>query len=133
MIAVFFVLIVAVVTVDLITKFNLDGVMNPGIAWSLGTNLPWLWVVVVIFAFVLTIGLVEWFFRSRRTWLKTIGLGLFIGGVLGNAIDRLISGGAVHDFINFVIFRNNIADIALTIGAILIVLNLIMEERRASR
>lgn len=133
MIALFFVMIVAVVAVDLFTKFNIDGILNAGIAWSLGADLPWLWIVVVVFSFVLTVGLIEWFFRGRRTWLKSVGLGLFIGGILGNAIDRLISGGAVHDFINFVIFRNNIADIALTLGAVLIVLHLIMEEARATR
>ena len=61
------------------------------------------------------------------------GLGLFVGGILGNAIDRLVSGGAVHDFIDFGIFRNNIADMALSIGAVLICLSLIMEEIHASR
>ena len=133
MIALFFGVIVAVVAVDLTTKFTIDGILNPGISWGLGTNLPWLWIVVVIFSFILTAGLIEWFFRGRRTWLKTVGLGLFIGGTLGNAIDRLLSDGAVHDFINFVIFRNNIADIALTIGAVLIMLHLVLEEARASR
>ena len=133
MIALFFGVIVAVVAVDLSTKFTIDGILNPGISWGLGTNLPWLWIVVVIFSFILTAGLIEWFFRRRRTWLKTVGLGLFIGGTLGNAIDRLFSDGAVHDFINFVIFRNNIADIALTVGAVLIMLHLVLEEARASR
>ena len=134
MIAVFFGVIVAVVTVDLITKFTIDGILNPGISWSLGTNLPWLWIVVVVFSLVLTVGIVTWFLRTKkRTWLNTVGLGLFVGGMLGNAIDRLISGGAVHDFIDFVIFKNNIADIALTVGAVLIILNLIKEEMRAPR
>ncbi len=134
MIAVFFGVIVAVVTVDLITKFTIDGILNPGISWSLGTNLPWLWGVVVVFSLVLTVGIVTWFLRTKkRTWLNTVGLGLFVGGMLGNAIDRLISGGVVHDFIDFVIFKNNIADIALTVGAVLIILNLIKEEMRAPR
>lgn len=134
MIALFLGVIAAVVAVDLITKFTIDGILNPGIAWSLGADLPWLWVVVVIFSFALAAGLLVWFFRTKHhTWLGTIGLAIFIGGILGNAIDRLLSGGAVHDFIDFVIFRNNIADIALTIGAVLIVLNLIVEEIRAPR
>lgn len=133
MIALSLVVIVAVVAVDLITKFNFDGILNSGIAWSLGADVPWLWIVVVVFSAVLTIVLLLWLLLGRRSWLKSVGLGLFIGGILGNAIDRLISGGAVHDFINFGIFRNNIADIALTVGAVLMVLHLIMEEARASR
>lgn len=133
MIALCFVVIIAVVTVDLITKFNFDGIMNSGIAWSLGADVPWLWIPVVVVSFVLTLVLLLWLWLGRRSWLKAVGLGLFIGGILGNAIDRLLSGGAVHDFINFGIFRNNIADIALTVGAVLIVLHLIMEEARASR
>ncbi|MBO4823364.1 MAG: signal peptidase II [Clostridia bacterium] len=133
MIALSLVVIVAVVAVDLITKFNFDGILNSGIAWSLGADVPWLWIVVVVFSLVLTIVLLLWLLLGRRRWLKSVGLGLFIGGIVGNALDRLISGGAVHDFINFGIFRNNIADIALTVGAVLMVLHLIMEETRASR
>ena len=134
MIALFFSVIAVVIAVDLITKFNIEGILNPGIAWSLGADVTWLWIVVVIFSFALTIALVTWFLlQKRRTGLGTVGLALFVGGMLGNAIDRLVTGGAVHDFINFIIFRNNLADIALTVGAILIVLSLIREEFRASR
>jgi signal peptidase II len=134
MIWLFFSVIVAVVTADLITKFTIDGVMNSGIAWGLGAQLPWLWVFVVVFSFVLVAVLLWWFFsRKKRTWFWTIGLALFIGGVLGNAIDRLLSNGAVHDFIDFIIFRNNLADIALSVGAVMMVLAMIMEEFRAPR
>lgn len=134
MIALFFSVIVAVVAVDLITKFTIDGILNSGISWGLGARLPWLWIVVVVFSLVLVIGLVWWFFHNqKRTMLGTVGLGLFIGGTLGNAIDRLVSGGAVHDFIDFGIFRNNIADIALCVGAVMICLALIVRETRAAR
>ena len=134
MIWLFFSLIIVIVTVDLVTKFTITGILNPGIAWGWGAQLPWLWIVIVIFSLVLVAGLIGWFFANKkRTWFWTTGLGIFIGGVLGNAIDRLISGGAVHDFIDFGIFRNNLADIALTVGAIAIVLAMIVEEIRASR
>ena len=133
MIALFFGVIVAVVTIDLVTKFTIDGVLNPGIAWGLGAQWSWLWVVVVIFSLVVVTFLVWWFFhQSHRTWLKTTGLALLIGGALGNAIDRLLSGGAVHDFIDFGIFRNNLADIALSVGAVLVAVTLIVGGSRAS-
>lgn len=134
MIGLFFGVIIAVVTVDLITKFTIDGILNPGIAWGLGAELDWLWIVIVGFSFVLIVLLIWWFFRLKnRTWLSTLGLGLFIGGVLGNAIDRLFSHGAVHDFIDFGIFRNNLADIALSVGAVIMIIALIVEEARAAR
>lgn len=134
MIGLFFGLMIAVVVVDLVTKFTVDGILNSGIAWGLGAEVTWLWVVVVAVSFGLVVGLVWWFLRSKqRTWFNTVGLGLFIGGILGNALDRLISQGAVHDFIDFGIFRNNVADIAISVGAVLIVLALIKGERRATR
>lgn len=117
----FVVLTVAVLALDLITKFTIPGILNPGVAWGVGANVSWLWVVIVVFSFALVAMAVWWFFHTkRRTWLLTIGLALFIGGVLGNAIDRLVTGGAVHDFINFVIFQNNLADMAIIVGATLV-------------
>ena len=134
MIGLFFAVIVVVVAVDLITKYSFDGILNPGIAWGWGAQLPWLWLVIVVFSLVLVIGLVVWFCRrKKRTWFGAVGLGLFVGGVLGNALDRMFSHGAVHDFIDFGIFRNNLADIALSVGAVLLVLALILEETRAAR
>ena len=41
-------LIVGVVVVDLATKFSFDGILNSGIAWGMGAQLPWLWIVIVI-------------------------------------------------------------------------------------
>ena len=66
--------------------------------------------------------MIIWWSRTprRKSYWFTVGLALFIGGMLGNAIDRMITGGAVHDFINFVIFKNNIADIAITVGAVIV-------------
>lgn len=134
MIWLFFGVIVAVVAADLITKFNIDGILNPGIAWGLGAEYDWLWIVVVVLSFVLVVLLIWWFFRNqKRTLLRTTGLALFIGGALGNAFDRIISHGPVHDFINFGFFRNNLADIAISLGAVLVIVALIVEEFRASR
>ena len=71
-----------------------------------------------------------------KKWLKTkiekIALGLLLGGTIGNAIDRLVFGG-VRDFIylkfiNFAIF--NVADMAITIGAILFCVSIIFLRDR---
>ncbi len=115
-------LTLAVVLVDLGTKFIFDGILNTGIAWGMGASLPWLWIVIVVVSLVLAVLCVVWFCRTPRrksVWF-TVGLALFLGGMLGNAIDRMITGGAVHDFINFVFFKNNLADIAIIVGAIMV-------------
>ena len=56
-------------------------------------------------------------------------IGLILGGTIGNVIDRIVYHG-VRDFIylksiNFAIF--NVADMAVTIGGILLVIGLIIE------
>lgn len=115
-------ILVAVVCVDLGTKFIFDGILNSGIAWGLGAQLPWLWIVVVILSVILSVVFVVWYCRSprRQSWWFTVGLALLVGGIIGNAIDRLMTGGAVHDFINFVLFKNNLADMAIIVGAIMV-------------
>lgn len=73
---------------------------------------------------VIVAGLLFWLWRTRER-LTALGLGLVIGGALGNALDR-ITRGAVADFFhlhtslpvgplaNYVF---NVADAAITLGA----------------
>ncbi len=70
-------------------------------------------------------------------WLLRFGMGLVAAGALGNAIDRLIYGHVV-DFINYRIpnvFSNvsNLADHAITGGVILMIVDNLLQERRARR
>lgn len=66
-----------------------------------------------------------WFLRGRRfTRFESAALGLMLGGAAGNIIDRAVHG-AVSDyfqllFVRFPVF--NLADIALTGGAVLLTL-----------
>lgn len=121
MIIAFALLTVLVVAVDLVTKYTVPGILNPGVAWGFGAQWSWLWVVIVVLSAVLVVLATVWYLRTpNKSWVLTVGLALFIGGVLGNAVDRIITGGAVHDFIDFVIFKNNIADIAICVGAIMV-------------
>src|ERR1700744_2675853 len=73
-----------------------------------------------------------WLFRSRST-LPAVGLGLIIGGALGNAIDRL-AHGAVVDYLDLHAFGRhffvfNVADAAINIGVALLVLDLLVAPR----
>jgi signal peptidase II len=77
-------------------------------------------------AVVVCVGLVVWLARTaRRDWGTALPAALIIGGALGNLIDRLIHG-QVTDFIqvywhawSFPAF--NIADSAITVGAVLLI------------
>jgi signal peptidase II len=68
--------------------------------------------------------------------LARIGLSLILGGALGNLIDRLRQGFVI-DFVD-VYFRGwhfwafNVADASITIGAILVFLDLLVVTRHAS-
>ena len=121
MIWLFALLTVLVVAVDLVTKYTVPGILNSGVAWGFGAQWSWLWVVIVVLSAVIVVLATVWYLRTpNKSWVLSVGLALFIGGVLGNAIDRLLTGGAVHDFIDFVIFKNNVADIAICVGAIMV-------------
>ena len=94
---------------------------NSGGAFSFGTSAPWFFATATV---VVSTVIVATAFRARRP-LHAIGLGLVLGGALGNLTDRLIRGpvlvGNVVDFIDlhyWPVF--NVADTAIVIGALLL-------------
>ena len=100
------------------------------LAWNTGISYGWVQqdgpigaAVLLGFKVIAVIALAIWMARSK-TRLATIGLGLIIGGAIGNAIDRA-AYGAVVDFalfhiqwggktLNWYVF--NIADAAIVVG-----------------
>lgn len=63
-----------------------------------------------------------------RKWMLRAGLGLVLGGALGNVYDR-ITAGAVTDFLEFYVGTHdfpsfNVADSAITTGAGLLLLDM---------
>ena len=100
------------------------------LAWNVGISFGWFqndsWVAQAILTVVkaaAVVALAVWMAWSR-TRLATIGLGLIIGGAIGNAIDRF-AYGAVVDFALFHIeiagktwnwYVFNVADAAIVAG-----------------
>ncbi|MBV8801045.1 MAG: signal peptidase II [Alphaproteobacteria bacterium] len=106
--------------VPVLSFFNLVMVWNRGVSYGLfPAHGPWGTAVLTLFSIGAVIGLGLWLLKAHR-WPLAIGLGLVIGGAIGNLIDRLIYG-RVADFFHFY-FRTydwyvfNVADCAITIG-----------------
>jgi signal peptidase II len=102
---------------------------NPGAFLSLGATLPaatrFLWGVV--FIGLTQAALLVYLFRSASlTLYQKVGLSLFLGGGLGNLIDRIANDGHVIDFVSLGVgpLRTgifNVADVAITMGVLLVV------------
>lgn len=97
---------------------------NTGSAFSLFTGDT---VVLAVLAGVLAVALVAAARRVRRT-SSAVALGMVLGGALGNLADRAFRGhgGAVVDFITLTHWPTfNLADTAITIGVVLLVVLLV--------
>jgi signal peptidase II len=111
---------------------------NTGSAFSLFQAFTPLLALIAVGVAVLLVREVR---RSRDT-LMIVGLSLVLGGALGNLADRLFRSpgflkGAVVDFVHVGRFPTfNVADSAITIGAVLIVIWAVradLADRRAAR
>lgn len=107
---------------------------NRGAAWGMLEGQMWLFYIVTV---VVAAGIIYYFHKEAQGHrLFGISLMLLLGGAIGNFIDRLISGEVV-DFISvlipvinydFPIF--NIADAALSIGVVTLIIHIIMDEKK---
>jgi signal peptidase II len=108
---------------------------NKGAAFGirLGEDSRWFFVPVTLIALGLLLLLLRQ--AASRDHLRIVAISLVVSGALGNLYDRLRWGRGVVDFIgpidlgfwDFPIF--NVADMAITCGAILLALSFWMEER----
>jgi signal peptidase II len=109
--------------------FRIVHVHNTGAAFGLFQGYS---LALTIIAFVAIAAVLVYVFISRRyyPWLYMpsirIALGLVLGGVLGNLIDRL-RFGYVIDFIDFSFWPAfNVADSAVTVGIVLFSVSVLM-------
>ena len=119
---------------------NLVHTNNPGVAFGLfaESHVPWRAPLLVLFA-ALVIGLIIWMLATGRAGgaMGSYGLALILGGAVGNVIDRAFHR-SVTDFIDFHLgayhwYTFNVADSAIVIGAVLVVLELLRDGRRGGR
>lgn len=109
-------------------------VWNTGISYGLLDSLP-AWALGIIMAIAI-VALAVWWWRSDIMLIR-LGLALCIGGALSNALDRLVYG-AVADFFHFhwgtwSFYIFNLADLAITVGVILLLADLIGLGRKDTK
>ncbi|MBE0577843.1 signal peptidase II [Devosia sp.] len=93
---------------------------NPGISFGLFAGSPW---PVTLVTAAMTAALAVWFACSKSD-REPLAIGCIMAGAASNLIDRLLNG-AVTDFLSFgsldaPLFTNNLADIWITLGVILL-------------
>lgn len=116
---------------------------NPGIAFSFfSNNSSMLSRVILITGSVLIIGLIAWLLVAGRdaSAANAAGLALLLGGAAGNLTDRIVHG-AVTDFLEvwvrflpLPLFNPwptfNVADAGVTIGALLLLFDVIFQSQK---
>lgn len=122
--------------IPVVPFFNIRLGYNTGAAFSFLSDAGgWQQWFFIIFAIVVSVVLSVWIIRlkTHEAWTG-IGLGLILGGAVGNVIDR-IAYGHVIDFLDvyygqwhFPTF--NIADSAITLGAGILLMLSFSEAKR---
>jgi signal peptidase II len=101
---------------------SLSFLRNGGAALGTGAGFT---VVLTIVAIAVSVAVVRMATRLRDRWWA-VGLGLLFAGAVGNLCDRIFREpaplkGHVVDFIDYGVFVGNVADIALTFAAVVII------------
>ncbi|MBV8972203.1 MAG: signal peptidase II [Sphingomonadaceae bacterium] len=116
--------------VPLVPSFDLTWVENTGVSMGLlradGVIGRWLLVAATL---AIAVGVAVWIARETNR-VDQVALGLVLGGALGNIVDR-VRFGYVVDFFHafwrdhhFYVF--NVADAAITVGVILLLLRSVL-------
>ncbi|TGV29789.1 signal peptidase II [Mesorhizobium sp. M00.F.Ca.ET.186.01.1.1] len=113
--------------------FHLTSHRNMGAAFGILQNQRWLFIVITI---AVVVGIVYSLIRlGKKQPRASLALSMVLGGPIGNFIDRATTGQVVDflDFtlINFPIF--NVADMAITIGVGILLLDVFLEGRKSGR
>lgn len=143
------IVLLATIGLDQLTKFLIFGTQsrsiigdliwfqsekNTGAAFSMLSGNNVLFIIITTLACVI----LTCFLFSKKIFtnkLEKISLSLILGGAIGNLVDRILYA-YVRDFIylkfiNFAVF--NIADSAITIGAILLISSILFLSKKETK
>ncbi len=98
---------------------------NTGASFSILTNYSFLLGVIAVFAII---AIILFYKKIPDDW--RFAFALILGGAIGNLIDRIMFG-AVTDFVDISIWPVfNLADAAITLAAILLIIAMWKEEKK---
>lgn len=124
--------------------FNIIHTENPGVAFGLfaGSTSPFRSIVLIALSAAVLVLIASILIKAprsgeRRNWLLRVALAFVLGGAFGNLYDRAVHG-TVTDFVevyadNHYFPAFNVADSAITIGAILLILDMIRSRETSSQ
>lgn len=115
--------------------FSLYYLKNTGAAFSILGNKTIILILVSIFCLIIIKNAIKKL--KRVNTLTIISLGIMTGGIIGNLFDRILYKSVI-DYLSFNIFNYNfpvfnLADIGITVGAILLIIDLIIEEKEKKK
>ncbi len=119
-------------TINVIKNFfRITYLQNTGGAWSILSGSTFFLVVLAAIMLIFIIYMIKK--EKKITTIKIFTYGILIGGIVGNMIDR-IRFDYVIDYLdfnflsyNFPVF--NLADIAIVVGSIILIITLIKEDK----
>ncbi|OCA83899.1 signal peptidase II [Pseudobacillus wudalianchiensis] len=115
--------------------FYITSHRNRGAAWGMLEGQFWLFYIITV---AVVIGIVYYMqTEAKNKPLMKSALAFLLGGAIGNFIDRIFRKEVV-DFFDTYIFGYdfpifNIADASLTFGVILLILAILIEDRKEKR
>ena len=119
-------------SIDIIPKFfSILYVQNTGAAFSiLEDNTILLIIISALFVVILDRYIKK---EEHFTKLGVISLGMIMGGIFGNLIDRILRHSVI-DYLSFTVLKYNfpvfnLADIGITVGVGLYILSMILERK----
>ena len=125
--------------INVLPIFDITHVRNYGAAFSFLSDAGgWQRYFFTTIAIVVSVLLTYWMYQTpTQQKLLLTSYALILGGAIGNVMDR-INYGYVVDFIHFY-YENwsfpafNVADIAISIGAFLLIVDAIFEQKNQTK
>jgi signal peptidase II len=115
--------------------FNFYYLQNEGAAFSSLIGMRFLLIMITVVAFFLIAGFIKK--NEIESRLERVSLGMILGGMLGNLIDR-VSYGYVIDYMSFTFYKYsfavfNFADMGIVIGVCLLIILMIRGEQNGTK
>ena len=115
--------------------FSIYYIKNKGAAFSIMGNQTILLILISIICLLFLKNYIKTIKTPSK--LTIVSLGIIIGGILGNLFDRLFYKEVI-DYLSFNFFEYsfpvfNLADIGITVGAVLLIITLLIEEKNIKK